>query len=248
MKKITLVTAIIALLLAGPAVAQVSPEKKEELTAEQIIEKSQLSFYYQGEDMKAKIRMELIDKDGGKRIRVLTMLRLDEVEGGNQKYFMYFHEPGDVRRMTYMVWKDPVKEDDRWIFIPAVDLIRRIAADDKHSSFVGSDFTYEDVSGRDVASDQHTLLRTEKLGDKECYVIQSVPKAGSVYTKRVSWIDKQTFLPLKEEFYDVQNELFRVFTFFIVRRVTVGKTFACSPWSTVISSIVSAVKTLKSSF
>ncbi len=243
MKKITLVTAIFMLLLAGLALAQASLEKNEELTARQIIEKSQLAFYYQGEDMKAKIRMELIDKDGGKRIRVLTMLRLDEVEGGNQKYFMYFHEPGDVRRMTYMVWKDPVKEDDRWIFIPAVDLIRRIAADDKHSSFVGSDFTYEDISGRDVASERHEIIRTEKLGNKECYVIQSTPGVGSVYTKRVSWIDKQTFLPLKEEFYDVQNELFRVFTADKIDEITIGQGEQAKVFPTVTRRTMKNVKT-----
>ncbi len=223
MIKTKLITMIIVLLLGRLAIAQVSLEKKEELTAEQIIEKSQLAFYYLGEDMKARVRMELIDNDGGKRTRELTMLRLDEAEGGNQKYFMYFHEPGDVRRMTYMVWKYPTKEDDRWIFIPAVDLIRRIAADDKHSSFVGSDFTYEDISGRDVTSDQHSLLRTEKLRDKECFVIQSVPKLASVYTKRISWIDKQTLLPLKEEFYDVQNELSRVFAADKIEKIVTGE-------------------------
>lgn len=212
MKKTMAITAILILLVAGPAGAQVSSDKKLEFTAEQIIEKSQLAFYYQGNDMKARIRMELIDKDGGKRIRVLTMLRNDEAEGGNQKYFMYFHEPGDVRRMTFMVWKDPVMEDDRWIFIPAIDMVRRISANDKSSSFVGSDFTYEDVSGRDVSSDAHSLLRVEKLGDKDCYVIQSIPKEAMGYTKRLSWIDRNTFIPLKEEYYDVQNELSRVFT------------------------------------
>ncbi len=237
------VTAIFVLLSAGLALAQVSTEKNEELTAEQIIEKSQLAFYYQGEDMKAKVRMELIDKDGGRRIREMTMLRLDEEDGGNQKYFMYFHEPGDIRRMTYMVWKDPVKEDDRWIFIPAVDLIRRIAADDKHSSFVGSDFTYEDISGRDVASEQHALLRTEKLGNKECFVIQSIPEAGSVSTKRVSWIDKQTFLPLKEEFYDVQNELFRVFTADKIDEITIGQGEQAKVFPTVTRRTMKNVKT-----
>ena len=134
------VAASIMLLLSGRAGAQESPEKNEALSAARIIEKSQLAFYYQGDDMKARVTMDLIDKQGGRRIREMTMLRRDDSEGGKQKYFIYFHEPGDVRGMTFMVWKDPVKEDDRWIFIPAVDLVRRIAADDKRSSFVGSDW------------------------------------------------------------------------------------------------------------
>jgi hypothetical protein len=216
----TSVLVLLTILIAGLAFAKEATGKTEQLSAVRIIENSQLTFYYQGDDMKARVIMELIDKGGGKRTRDMTMLRRDQTEGGNQKYFIYFHKPGDVRRMTFMVWKYPTKEDDRWIFIPAVDLIRRIAADDKRSSFVGSDFTYEDISGRDVASDTHTLLRSEMLQERECYVIQSVPKEPTEYTKRLSWIDKKTFLPLKEEYYDAQNELFRVFTADKIEEIT----------------------------
>ncbi len=181
-------------------------------SAEEIMERSQRAFHYAGSDAKGKLTMELIGKDGGKRVRVLTMLRRNQGTGGEQKYFMYFHEPGDIRRLTFMVWKFPAREDDRWIFVPAVDLIRRIAAEDKYSSFVGSDFSYEDVSGRAAAEDAHTLVGEEKLGDREVFVIKSVPRQAAAFTKRISWIDKQNHLPLKEEFYDAQNELQRVFT------------------------------------
>ncbi len=178
----------------------------------EIMEKEQQAFYYLGADMKADIRMELITADGKKRIRVLTMLRWNDPKSKDQKYFLYFREPADVRGMTFMVWKYPLKESDRWIYVPAIDLVRRIAASDARSSFVGSDFTYEDVSGRNIAADTHTLIREEKFGDKDCYVVESVPKEPIDYVKRISWIDKTTFLPLKEEYSDVQNQLARVFT------------------------------------
>jgi hypothetical protein len=196
--------------------------QEPQLTATEVIERSQRAFYYQGDDMKARITMELINKDGYKRRRVMTMLRRDESEGGDQKYFIYFHEPGDVRRMTFMIWKYPEREDDRWVFVPAVDLVRRIAADDKRSSFVGSDFTYEEVSGRDLTSDTHTLLSEEKLGDRDTYVIKSVPKEAVDYAKRISWIDRENFLPLKEEYHDVQEELFRVFTAESIKDIKAG--------------------------
>lgn len=181
------------------------------LTADEIIAKSRLSFYYSGDDMKAKVLMELINKDGKKRIRELTMLRKDYEEGGEQKYFMYFHQPADVKDTTFMVYKYPNKDDDRWLFIPAINLVKRIAANDKYASFVGSDFTYEDVSGRKPEEDSHTLLRKERLGEKSCFVIESIPKGSSEYTKRISWVDEVSFLPVKEEFYDKQNELYRQF-------------------------------------
>lgn len=234
---------VLTILIVGPAFSQESSAKNKELSAAQVIEKSQQAFYYQGDDMKARLTMELIDKTGGKRTRVMTMLRRDEEEGGDQKYFIYFHKPGDVRGMTFMVWKYPAKEDDRWIFIPAVDLIRRIAADDKRSSFVGSDFTYEDISGRDVASDKHTFLHMEKLGDKDCYVIQSIPRDTADYTRRLSWIDKENFLQLKEEYYDAQEQLFRIFTAGEIENVSVGDGEGKRVFPTVTKRTMKNVKT-----
>ncbi|MFQ5868296.1 MAG: outer membrane lipoprotein-sorting protein [Candidatus Zixiibacteriota bacterium] len=243
MRRLIFMVIASALLFSGLAFGQTSPANDEQLTAIQIVERSQLAFYYQGDDMKAKVSMELIDENGGKRTRILTMLRRNLAKDGDQKYFMYFHEPGDVRRMTFMVWKYPTREDHRWIFVPAIDLIRRIAADDKRSSFVGSDFTYEDISGRDVDSDRHTLLRQEKLGGRNCYVIQSIPKKATEYTKRLSWLDKETFLPLREEYYDAQDELFRIFTADKIEEIGAGEGQGEMSFPTVTKRTMKNVKT-----
>ena len=216
MSKLGLV--LFALFIAGtPAQAQKFP------TATEILEKSQQAFYYAGTDMKARVTMELTTDTGKKRTRILTMLRKNDPKSKNQKYFLYFHEPGDVRRTAFLVWKYPEKDDDRWIFIPTLNMVQRVAASDSRSSFVGSDFTYEDISGRDLSADTHTLLREEKLGDADCYVIQSVPKSAADYTRKLAWIDKKSFLPLKEEYYDAQNELFRVFTADKIEEIATGK-------------------------
>lgn len=180
--------------------------------AVEIMQKKEQTFYYPGMDMKVRVTMELITPGGKKRLRVLTMLRKNDPKGMEQKYFLYFHEPGDVRRTSFLVFKYSGKDDDRWIFIPAVNMVRRVAAKDSRSSFVGSDFNYEDISGRDVSADNHSLLREEKLGNFDCYVIQSLPKTVTDYTKNLSWVTKKTFLLLKEEYYDEQSELVRVFT------------------------------------
>ena len=184
----------------------------QELSGKDIVGKYYDAFYSQGNDMWAKVNMDLIGKDGQKRNRQMVMLRKDVEGAGNQKYFIYFFEPGDVRRTSFLVYKYPGKDDERWIFIPAVDLVKRVAAQDKRSSFIGSDFTYEDISGRDVDSDDHKLVRTEKMNGRDSYVVESIPREKVEYTKRISWIDKQNFLPLKEEYYDQQNQLYKVFT------------------------------------
>ena len=183
-------------------------------TAEEIMRRSHLAMYYPGEDMRARVTMRLVSKDGGERIREMTLSRRNLQEGGEQRYFIYFHRPPDVRDMAFLVWKYPARDDDRWLYVPALKLVRRIAASDKHTSFVGSDFSYEDVSGREPEDDVHKLLREEKVGGRDAYVVESVPKdAGSAeFSRKLSWIDKVTWLPLKEEYYDRRGDLTRVFS------------------------------------
>ncbi len=184
------------------------------LTADDIMKKYQEAFFYPGKDFKARVLMKLITKSGKERIREMTMLRKNYgASGGEQKYFMYFFKPADVRKMTFMVYKYPGRDDDRWLFIPAINMTKRIAARDKTSSFVGSDFTYEDISGRDIADDTHSLEREDVLNGQEVYVIKSTPKAGDVnYSYKMSWIDRRNFLPIKEESYDLKGELMKVFS------------------------------------
>lgn len=194
------------LVLAMPLAAQ--PR------AHEIMTKAHLAMYYPGDDMRTRVTMRLTSKAGGARLRELTMSRRDLREGGEQRYFIYFHRPPDVRDMTFLVWKYPGKDDDRWLYVPALKLVRRIAANDKRSSFAGSDFSYEDVSGREPEEDTHKLLREEKAGERVAYVVESSPKdPGSVdFSRKLSWIDTATRLPLKEEYYDRRGELARVFT------------------------------------
>jgi outer membrane lipoprotein-sorting protein len=190
-----------------------------EPTADEIAKRSLQAFYYAGSDIRAKIAMKLVSSDGKTREREMTMLRLNVEGGGDQRYYIYFHAPADVKSTSFMVWKYATREDDRWIFIPAVKAVRRIAADDKRSSFVGSDFTYEDVSGRDIGDETHALLRQEALGGRPTYVLESRPKSPADYVRRLSWIDRERWLPLKEEYFNARDEMTRVFTADAVKQV-----------------------------
>lgn len=205
---VMVIAVTVATLMAGFA----TPLGAQDLSASEVVARSQEAFLAAGDDMSARVTMRLINKAGRERVREMTMLRKD-LAGGDQKYFIYFHRPGDVRDMTFMVWKYAGRADDRWLFVPAISLVRRIAANDSRSSFVGSDFTYEDVSGRDVGADTHQLRPAETLNGASCYVVESVPKdADSEYRRKVSWIDTTSFLSLKEEYYDRRGELYRVYT------------------------------------
>lgn len=196
------------------AIAALLPLSAFALTGEEVMKHSQAAFYYPGKDFKARVLMKLVNKEGHERVREMTMLRKNGGEmGGEQKYFMVFFQPADVKDMSFMIHKYPARDDDRWMFIPAINMVKRIAAQDKRSSFVGSDFTYEDVSGRDIEDDTHAILREEKLAGHDCIVVKSTPKtADADFSHKLTWVDKTHFLPIKEEQFDKKGAAHKQFS------------------------------------
>ena len=191
---------VTATFTAGPAAAQAP-------SVDEIVEKANLTAYYQGADGIAKVKMTITDDQGREQIREFTILRMDVEDGGDQKFYTYFSRPADVRKMSYMVWKHVGKDDDRWLYLPGLDLVRRVAASDKRTSFVGSHFLYEDVSGRGLDEDSHVLERTEE----KHYVVRNSPKeADSVkFSYYLVWIDRANMLPVKAEYYDKDGKHYR---------------------------------------
>lgn len=175
---------------------------------EEIVHKANLAAYYQGDDGRSHVNMTITDSQGRERTRRFIILRKDIEEGGQQKFYVHFSRPADVRDTVFMVWKHIGRDDDRWLYLPALDLVKRIAASDKRTSFVGSHFFYEDVSGRNPEEDTHELIETT---DKY-FVLKNTPKdAGNVeFAWYNIWVDKTTYLPVKAEYYDSSGARYRV--------------------------------------
>jgi outer membrane lipoprotein-sorting protein len=205
--KVTLTAMVTALTFASGAASAQSA-----LSADEVVKRELAAFYYAGKDMSAKVSMRLINAQGSVRERNMSMLRLNSSDAGEQNYLMTFSAPADVRGMGFLIAKHPKADDDRWVYFPALKAVKRIAADDKKSSFVGSDFTYEDVSGRDLNEEQHVLLRSDEVAGRKVHVIESKPKSATDYAKRHIWVDHERWLPLKEEYFDNQGKLLRTFT------------------------------------
>jgi len=177
-----------------------------QLSVDEIVTKANQAAYYAGGDGRADVGMTITDKSGSTRTRAFTILRLN-TEGGNQKFYVYFKEPADLYKQVFLVWKNVEGNDSRWMWLPALNLKREIAPGDKRTSFVGSDFVYEDVSGRNLNEDTHELVETTDTQ----YVIKNTPKKPddvefSYYTVK---IDKDTFLPRLAEYYDRNGKLYR---------------------------------------
>lgn len=183
------------------------PVAAETPSVEEIVEKANYAAYYAGDDGRAEVKMVITDGQGRTRDREFVILRKDIEDGGKQMFYVYFQKPSDVRKMVFMVHKYIEKDDDRWLYLPALDLVKRIAASDKRTSFVGSHFFYEDVSGRSITEDTHELVETT---DKY-YVLKNLPKdPGSVeFQSYTVWIDKNNFMPMKAEYIDKQGQKYR---------------------------------------
>ena len=210
-----------------------SPAKIEDV--ETIVNKANLAAYYQGKNGRAKVYMKITDKKGQVREREFIILRQDVTDGGDQKYYVYFLKPADVRKMVYLVHKhtDPAKGDDRWLYMPSLDLVKRIAASDKRTSFVGSDFLYEDVSGRSLLEDTHELIETTDA----LYVVKNVPKTPKPveFSYFTVSIDRKSMMPIKMQYYDKNGKPYRV--------IESAKLATIQEYPTVVKSVVSDLKT-----
>jgi outer membrane lipoprotein-sorting protein len=176
-------------------------------SAEEIVRASRDRI--QADTIYTRSTMVLTAKNGTETQRVIEQFAKDGTEGNNNVVIV-FHKPKSVEGTRFLTVENPGKEDDRWIFMPGRGRVQRIAASDGSKSFVGTDFSFDDISSadRNADLDNHSLLREESLGGNPCYVIQSVPKDSSYqYTKMVQWIDKNTKVCHKIELYNKKNAL-----------------------------------------
>jgi outer membrane lipoprotein-sorting protein len=162
----------------------------------------------QADTIYTRSTMILKAKNGAETRRVIEQFAKDGPRGN--RVVIVFHEPRSVAGTRFLTMENPGGEDDRWIFLPDRGRVQRIAAADGSKSFVGTDFSNDDISSadRNADLDRHSLLREEELGGKPCYVIQSVPKDGSYqYSRMIQWIGKDTKVSYKIELYDKRNTL-----------------------------------------
>lgn len=164
-----------------------------------------------GETRKSLITMELVNKRGSKRVRSMNSYSKDY--GKDKKSIMFFNKPADVKGTGFLTWDydDEEKNDDRWLYLPAMKKTRRInGSSAKKEYFMGSDFTYDDMGNRNVDEDEHELLRTELIKDHDCWVIKSTPKDnGELYSRRILWVRQDNYMVTRVEYYDKQDDIIK---------------------------------------
>ena len=182
-----------------------------------------------GDTRSSSMEMKLVNKSGNTRVRKITSYAMDV--GVDTKTIMFFQYPNDVKGTGFLTvnYDDVNKEDDKWLYLPALKKTRRISGKSSNTDyFMGSDFTYDDIGKRNVDEDTHKLLREESADGFDYYVVESTPKKdGEIFSKKLVWIRRDCDVVAKVEFYDKLGKLHRQMVSSDIKKVdgfwTVGK-------------------------
>jgi hypothetical protein len=203
---IGLVIAIMAVAVSNTGLTQ--PLTDPALTdPAEIVSRANIASYYAGDDGRSEVRMIITDAQGREQRRQFTVLRRNVEVGGDQDFLVVFSQPSDVRNTAYLVRKHAGADDDRWLYLPGLDLVRRVSSGDKRTSFVGAHYFYEDVSGRGPDEDTHELLETTETS----YLLRHTPKDPSTveFASYQTSIDRETFLPMNIDYTNASGDVYR---------------------------------------
>jgi len=155
-----------------------------------------------GDNQSSDMEMILIDKRGNQRVRKIRSLSKDF--GEDSYRIMFFKQPADVVNTGFLTYDydDPDKDDDQWLYLPALKKSKRISTSDKSGSFMGSDFTYSDMTSRDLEDYDFTLKKEMEVNGHKVWVIDSVPRTQEViketgYTKGMAFVRQDNYVVIR---------------------------------------------------
>ena len=175
---------------------------------------------YQGETAIYKMKLTLLSAKGSARERQVIYYSKDY--GDTEKSVMVFQTPKDVAGVGYLVWSydEKDKDDNTWLYMPAMKKVRRISGSGKDGYFMGTDFTYDDMGNRDLSKDDFNLIGEEEIDGESCWKIECIPQNRTEKnSRRICWVRKDNAMLLKSEYYNRQNALERVLTISGVKQV-----------------------------
>ena len=166
-------------------------------------------------DSESRLTMTLRNRHGDSSVRDLRQrsLEIDDEKLGDRS-IMVFDKPRDIAGTALLIHSNVLEPDDQWIFLPVLKRVKRIASRNKSGSFMGSEFSYEDMMSSEVSRYSYKWLRDEACGDLTCHVFERYPLYEfSGYTKQVVWADANDYQPRKVEFYDRKDALLKTMEF-----------------------------------
>ncbi len=170
--------------------------------------------------------MRLFDRQGRVRERVMTLLTLRGAGQAGDRTLVRFTYPNDIKGTSFLVWEHPDGDDERFLFLPALGRVRRIAGQEKQESFVGSDLSYEDIGGREIADYTYTFADenaswTAADGSKHpAWALESTAKDRRAdYPRSVSLVLKDRLIVVHADIFNARNERAKVFDVTKIERI-----------------------------
>ena len=159
----------------------------------------------------ASMTMTLRNKRGQESHREVR-LKVIEVEGDGDRTMFVFDRPRDVRGTAFLVHAHKQEADDQWLYLPALKRVKRISSSNRSGSFMGSEFSYEDLGAQEVEKFTYRYLRDEPCGAFTCTVTEQVPTEKSGYRRQVVWRDKEELRLWKVEYFDRKDSHLKTLT------------------------------------
>jgi hypothetical protein len=174
-----------------------------------------------GDSSVSDITLVLIDRRERQRIRNLKLYSKNY--GEDTKTLSLFESPADIRGTAYLNfdWNDSLRDDDSWLYLPALQRVKRLASSDTSDSFLGSDFTYADINGFEVDWYDYSFVNeSEMIDGEDCWVIEMIAKSefkdraeeATGYSKMQSWVSKEKFIQLRGQFWELKGNRIKFFT------------------------------------
>lgn len=159
-------------------------------------------------DMLVQLTMVLRNRRGSEVERELDLKQLEVPEGGD-KLMVVFQTPKAIRGTALLSHGQVTREDDQWLYLPALKRVKKIASRNRSGPFLGSEFSYEDLSTQEVAKYSYKYLREEACGEGRCYVVERKPGPAlySGYLRQVYWLDSEHYRTVKVDYYNRGDRL-----------------------------------------
>ena len=159
------------------------------------------------------LEMILINAYGDRITRKLTS-KIQEGRGTGDKSIVKFISPKDVRNTKLLTWSARRGNDSQWLYLPKSKKIKRITSRGKSGAFMGSEFSYEDMSPQEVDQYRYKWMKDAKYKGRDVNVIARYPvDKNSGYSKHITYLDKKWKRALRVDYFDRKGKLLKVATF-----------------------------------
>jgi len=215
---------IIFLLFLIPIITY---SNNKNLTAKEIIDKSLEHKTLSYDNAEANITMILIDRNKDKDIRKVKIR--SKTKNDLTKVISVFSGGTEINGVKFLTIEVKDGDDEQYIYYPAQNKINRIVSkNNKNEYFLGTDFTYADLEGKYRKDATYKKLKDDKVGKKDVFVIEAIPKKDSNYSKTIIYIRKSDFIPLKVKFYDRDGKYFKQYSVKKIKKIDGKKVISVS--------------------